>query len=236
MKKFLAVVVTAALVAAPMPAFARKRPPKPKPTPDHSHRTSFDLDGFVADSVTPGTGPGAHSRRVTTFTSPWGERMTVDTQVRHDMIEITIDRDIVVRYAKDDTGQVLAMEVEADGQRAQTFVGNRAQQMAHGAYRGEAFDTSPYELLASSLRGRHSEAFYEGLYAGGKGAALPVCNCYTELAWCVLAITAWVLDLIGLVGGCGAGVGPLCLAAIIGHELASAGVLTACSGYILCLR
>lgn len=235
MRKLLALVVVAALVAAPMPAFARKRPPKRPPAADHAHRTTFDLHGFVAESVTPGTGPEAHSRRAMTITSPWGERMTVDSRSQDDAIEVTIDRDIVVRYVKDSAGGILSMEVEADGQRAQTFIGDRAQQMAHGVYRGE-FDTAPYELLAASLKGRHSQAFYEGLYAAGHGAPLPACNCYRELAECVLALTAWVLDIIALIGSCSTGVAFGCVAAIIAHELASAGVAMACSGYVLCLR
>ena len=234
MKKLLAVLIATALIVAPIPALAGKRPPKPPASP--THRTEFDLDGFRVISENPRfVKPGAPTTRLTRFESPWGETMVVDTRVENDVVQITIDDVVVVRYLVDDAGKALAMQVEADGRKEGTLVGDRALRAAHGMLRGEEFDTAPYQLLASSLRGLHSQEFYDGLYAGGRGAALPACSCWGPMAGCALAITAWVLDIIGLIGGCTGGLPPLCIAAIIAHELASAAVLAACVEYLQCL-
>ena len=151
MKKLLAILITTALIAAPMPALAGKRPPKPPASP--THRTEFELDGFRVISENPQfVQPGAPTTRLTRFESPWGETMVVDTRVENDVVQITIDRAVVVRYLVDDAGKALAMQVEADGRREGTLVGDRALRAAHGMLRGEEFDTALCSGLGSPAK------------------------------------------------------------------------------------
>ncbi len=234
LRKLVALVVAAGLLAAPLPLEAAKKDRRDKAKLNHPHDFEFGLHGFKAKSRLVEVGGGAYEG-VSLFEAPWGETMTVEAAIDADTLRFLIDGDLTVEYLLDVDRKPVAMRVEDDGVNVATFIGDRARRYSLGLSGSDELDTAAYEHLTASLLARHTPEFLGGLRAAASAASAPACACWGELGSCSLAITAWGLSLAGLILSCGSGLVPACIVEIIAHELASASVVVACTEYLGCL-
>ncbi len=235
LRRLVALVVATALLAGPLPLAAGKKPPRAPEKAGHRHAFEFELDGFRAKTrLLPPAGGAAH-RSVALFESPWGEKMTVEATLGAETLRFLIDGDLTVEYLLDADRKPVALRVEDRGENVATYIGDRTRRYALGVTGSGELETAAYEHLTASLLARHTPEFLGGLHAAAATAATPACACWGELGSCALAITAWGLNIVGLVASCGSGLVPACIVEIIAHELASASVIIACTDYLQCL-
>ena len=170
--------------------------------------------------------------------SPWGETMRVRFWMDQEILVAEINDRLMVLTTYDRRGRLLDMAVENDGQLTRTRIGNRAERFARKGTLPRHLDVAAYEALWDGLRKDHSEAFLDGLGRFESDTAAPTA-CTLEAIGCGAAAASWILSIGGILSGCTVAAGmplltPVCLAAILGHELANVGLITSCGSLAEC--
>lgn len=225
-------------------------PPQPTPvetTTFHAYGGDLGFEGDDGFRVAVEGGEFRHRGHrhlggVGRIESPWGEEMPVRYWFNSDgSFGIEYDGNAAILYGFDLDGRLDQVTVATPQTSRTVQVGSRAERYLRGELGPWELDLEPYEVLLQQIASNHSPAFLEGverLHAGvvGEGLVAPA-GCATDALECSLAVLGWIGSFPAIAAACTVGgvltLGAGCLAAIIGHEVASGYVITQCANAIL---